>query len=90
MIGSTEIVEEIPQTASVPHGIGESPKPPTTALKPSEKAAPNAVSKKESLPKAATTAECPPDAWITTILALHVLPVKSTWDTVAKNGLQKK
>ncbi|CCU74326.1 EKA-like protein [Blumeria hordei DH14] len=51
MIGSVEVIEEIPQSPSVPHGIGESSKSPPTASKPSENAA----------PKAATKAECPPE-----------------------------
>ncbi|CCU74459.1 EKA-like protein [Blumeria hordei DH14] len=42
MIGSVEIIEEIPQRASTPYGIGESSKSPPTALKPSENAAPKA------------------------------------------------
>ena len=59
MIGSVEIVEEIPQQASVPHGIGESSRPLLTISKPSENAAPIAASKSTSQPKAATKAECP-------------------------------
>ncbi|CCU83055.1 avrk1-like protein [Blumeria hordei DH14] len=59
MIGSPEIVEEIPQLSSVPHGIGESPKSPPTASKRSENAADKAVLKSTSQPKAATKAECP-------------------------------
>ncbi|CCU76855.1 EKA homolg [Blumeria hordei DH14] len=55
MIGSVEIVEEIPQRASIPHGIGESSKFTPTEPKPSEKAAPI----KKSQPQAATKAECP-------------------------------
>lgn len=58
MIGSVEIVEEIPQRSSIPHGTGESSKPPTEP-KPSEKAAPKAAPRKESQPQAATNAECP-------------------------------
>ncbi|CCU78197.1 EKA-like protein [Blumeria hordei DH14] len=61
MIGSIEIIEEISQPPSVPHGIGESSKPPPTASKPSENAAPKAASKSTSQPKAATKAECPPE-----------------------------
>ncbi|CCU79862.1 EKA-like protein [Blumeria hordei DH14] len=61
MIGSVEIVEEFPQPSSVPHGIGESSKSPPTAPKPSENAAPIAVPKLTSQPKAATKAECPPE-----------------------------
>ncbi|CCU82456.1 EKA-like protein [Blumeria hordei DH14] len=45
MIGSFEIVEKIPQRASVPHEIGESSKYPPTASKPSEIAARIAASK---------------------------------------------
>ena len=59
IIGPIEIVEEIPQPASVPHGIGESSKPPPTTSKPSENAAPIAASTSTSQPKAATKAECP-------------------------------
>ena len=36
MVGSVEIVEEIPQRVSIPHGIGESSKPPPTTQIPSE------------------------------------------------------
>ncbi|CCU76569.1 EKA-like protein [Blumeria hordei DH14] len=174
MIGSVEIVEEIPQQPSVPHGTGESSKSPPTAAKPSENAAPIAASKLTSQPKAATKAECPPeflpiveaeprraaetaanltlcsaaisdveatllpltngsnrqfvdsmrvylraaiaqymatgpaatppvlpprpanpilrapDARSTTIPTIQVLPVKSTWATVARNGLRQK
>ncbi|CCU81305.1 EKA-like protein [Blumeria hordei DH14] len=61
MIGSVEIVEKILQPASTPHRIGESSKPHPTALKPSEKAAPNAASLKESLLQAATKADCSPE-----------------------------
>ncbi|CCU76491.1 EKA-like protein [Blumeria hordei DH14] len=59
MIGSVEIVKEIPQPSSVPHGIGESSKSPPTASKPSENAAPIAVPESQSQPKAATKADCP-------------------------------
>ncbi|CCU75299.1 EKA-like protein [Blumeria hordei DH14] len=59
MIGSVEIVEEIPHPFSVPHGIGELSKSPPTASKPSENAAPIAASKSTLQPKAATKAECP-------------------------------
>ncbi|CCU78825.1 EKA-like protein [Blumeria hordei DH14] len=52
MIGSVEIVEEIPQRASIPHGIGESSKFPPTESKPSEKA----YSIKESQPQVAIKA----------------------------------
>ncbi|CCU75204.1 EKA-like protein [Blumeria hordei DH14] len=48
MIGSVEIIEEIPQPFSVPHGIGESSKSPPATSKPSEEAAPNVASVKES------------------------------------------
>ncbi|CCU78397.1 EKA-like protein [Blumeria hordei DH14] len=61
MIGSVEIVEEIPQPSAVPHGIGESYKPPPTASKPSECAAPNAASKSRSQPKATTKADGSPE-----------------------------
>ncbi|CCU80372.1 EKA-like protein [Blumeria hordei DH14] len=61
MIGSVEIVEEIPQLSSVPHGIGESSKSHPTASKPSENAAVKAVPKLMSQPKAAAKAECPPE-----------------------------
>ncbi|CCU74339.1 putative effector protein [Blumeria hordei DH14] len=61
MIGSVEIVEEIPQRVSIPHGIGESSKPPPTSSIPSENAAPKAASKLTSQPKAATKADCPPE-----------------------------
>ncbi|CCU82762.1 EKA-like protein [Blumeria hordei DH14] len=59
MIGSVEIVEKIPQRASVPHGIGESSKSTPTASKPSANAADKPVPKLTSQPKAATKAECP-------------------------------
>ncbi|CCU83070.1 EKA-like protein [Blumeria hordei DH14] len=49
MIGSVEIVEEIPQPSSVPQGIGESSKSPPTAPK------------LTSQPKAAPKADCPPE-----------------------------
>ncbi|CCU80163.1 EKA-like protein [Blumeria hordei DH14] len=61
MIGSVEILEEIPQPSSIPHGVGESSKPPPTEPKPSEKAPPKAAPIKESQPQAATKAECPPE-----------------------------
>ncbi|CCU82528.1 EKA-like protein [Blumeria hordei DH14] len=61
MIGSVEIIEEIPQPSSIPHGIGESSKSPPTAPKLSENAAPIAASKSTSQPIAATKAECPPE-----------------------------
>ena len=61
MIGSVEIVEEIPQPSSNPHGLGESSKSPPAPSKPSEKAAPKAASNKESQPQAANTTECPPE-----------------------------
>ncbi|CCU82100.1 EKA-like protein [Blumeria hordei DH14] len=61
MIGSVEIVEEIPQRVSIPHGIGESSKPPPTSSIPSENAAPKAASKSTSQPKAARKADCPPE-----------------------------
>ncbi|CCU82329.1 EKA-like protein [Blumeria hordei DH14] len=61
MIGSVEIIEEIPQPSSVPHGIGESSKPPPTAPKSSESAAPKAAPVKESQPQATTKAESPPE-----------------------------
>ncbi|CCU81803.1 EKA-like protein [Blumeria hordei DH14] len=61
MIGSVETVEEIPQPPSVPHGIGESPKSPPTASKPSENAAPISAPKSTSQPKAASKAEYPPE-----------------------------
>ncbi|CCU76080.1 EKA-like protein [Blumeria hordei DH14] len=143
MISSAEIVEGIPQPSSAPHGIGESSKSPPTASKPSEKAAPNAASLKESLHKAATKTDYPPelrpiveaeqrraaetaanlalcsaaiaqymaagptttplvlslrptnppprapDARSIPIPAIPALPVKSTWATVAKNGLRQ-
>ncbi|CCU80797.1 EKA-like protein [Blumeria hordei DH14] len=54
IIGSVEIVEEIPQPSPVPHGIGKSSKP-------SENAAPNAASKSTSQPKAITKADFPPE-----------------------------
>ena len=38
LIESVETVEEISQRASIPHGVGESPKSPTTSSKPSDKA----------------------------------------------------
>ncbi|CCU76885.1 EKA-like protein [Blumeria hordei DH14] len=60
MIGSVEIVEEILQPSSIPHGIGVSFKPPSTTSKPSENATPKAVSKSTAQPKAATKADCPP------------------------------
>ena len=59
MIGSVQIVEEIPQLTSDPQGTGESSKSSPTASKPSEKAAPKAAPMKESQPQAATNAECP-------------------------------
>ncbi|CCU74635.1 EKA-like protein [Blumeria hordei DH14] len=58
MIGSVETVEETPQRASIPHGIGESSKPPPTALKPSENAPPKAASKPTPQPVATAKAEC--------------------------------
>ncbi|CCU82367.1 EKA-like protein [Blumeria hordei DH14] len=61
MIGSVEIVEEIPQRVSIPHGIGESSKPPPTSSIPSENAASKAASKSTSQPKAATKSDCPPE-----------------------------
>ncbi|CCU74484.1 EKA-like protein [Blumeria hordei DH14] len=61
MVGSVEIVEEIPQRVSIPHGIGKSSKPPPTTQIPSENAAPKAASKSTSQPKAAMKAECPPE-----------------------------
>ncbi|CCU74820.1 EKA-like protein [Blumeria hordei DH14] len=61
MVGSVEIVEEIPQRVSIPHGIGESSKPPPTTQIPSENAAPKVASKSTSQPKAATKAECRPE-----------------------------
>ncbi|CCU76502.1 putative effector protein [Blumeria hordei DH14] len=61
MIRSVEIVEDSPQPSSIPHGTGESSKPPPTASKLSEKAAPKAAPSKESQPKAATQTECPPE-----------------------------
>ncbi|CCU82363.1 EKA-like protein [Blumeria hordei DH14] len=59
MIGSVEIVEEIPQPSSVPQRMGESSKSPPTASKPSENAADKAAPKSTSQLKAATKAECP-------------------------------
>ncbi|CCU82820.1 EKA-like protein [Blumeria hordei DH14] len=61
MIGSVETIEEIPQSPSVPHRIGESSKTPPTASKPSENAADKAAPKSTSQPKASTKAECPPE-----------------------------
>ncbi|CCU82455.1 EKA-like protein [Blumeria hordei DH14] len=61
MIGSVEIVGEIPQPYSVPHGIGESSKSPLTTSKPSENAASKSAPKLTSQPKAATEAEFPPE-----------------------------
>ncbi|CCU74643.1 EKA-like protein [Blumeria hordei DH14] len=130
MIGSVGIVEKISQRASIPHGIGESSKPPPTTSKLSVEAAPNAFSTKESQPQAATKVDCPlelqpiieaeqrraaisgveatllpltdrpprpanplpraPDARSQTMPAVPVLPVKSTWATMAKDGLRQK
>ncbi|CCU83037.1 EKA-like protein [Blumeria hordei DH14] len=59
MIGSVEIVMEIPQPSSIPHGIGESSKSPPTASKPSENAVDKAAPDLPSQPKATTKAECP-------------------------------
>ena len=59
MIVPVEIVEEIPQSRSVPYRIGESSKSPPSASKPSENAAPIAALKSTSQLKAATKAECP-------------------------------
>ncbi|CCU74721.1 EKA-like protein [Blumeria hordei DH14] len=61
MIGSVEIVEEIPQRVSIPHGIGESSQSRPTASKPSENAADKAAPKSTSQPKSATKTECPPE-----------------------------
>ncbi|CCU83007.1 EKA-like protein [Blumeria hordei DH14] len=61
MIGSVEIVEEIPQPFSVPPGIGESSKSPPTKSKPSENASSKSAPKLTSQPIAATKAECPPE-----------------------------
>ncbi|CCU82688.1 EKA-like protein [Blumeria hordei DH14] len=61
MIGSVEIVEEIPQPFSVANGGGESSKSPPTASKPSENATSKYVTKFTSQPKAATKAECSPE-----------------------------
>ncbi|CCU74565.1 EKA-like protein [Blumeria hordei DH14] len=58
MIGSVEIIEEIPQPSSVLYGIGESSKSPPTASKPSENAADKVAPKSTSQPKVATKAEC--------------------------------
>ncbi|CCU78149.1 EKA-like protein [Blumeria hordei DH14] len=57
MIGSVEIVKEIPQRASVPHRIGESSKSPLATSKQSENAASKSAPKLTSQPKAATKAE---------------------------------
>ncbi|CCU76073.1 EKA-like protein [Blumeria hordei DH14] len=57
MFGPVEIVEEIPQRASIPHRIGESFKSAPTEPNPWKKAAPM----KESQSQAAIKAEFPPE-----------------------------
>ncbi|CCU74757.1 EKA-like protein [Blumeria hordei DH14] len=61
MIGSVEFVEDFPQRAFIPHGIGESSKSPPTEPKPSDKAAPKSNTIKESQLQTATKTDCHPD-----------------------------